>query len=279
MRKRGKILLFLLVVLCVAVYAGYRFWQQRIVDHKPPQITIEQKELSLSVADPQERLLEGISASDEHDGDVTGSLVVESVRGVVADQRFTVTYAAFDAAGNVAKARRTVYYEDYIAPRFSLDAPLIFRDGVTPNVFSVVHAQDVIDGDLTRQVKGTLVAGEQRMPEQGEYTVEFRVTNSLGDTAYLTVPVELVESWSGTPRVKLKEYLVYLKKGASFHPRDYLSEMNVGSMSISLDGTSGVDVSIKSDVNTQKAGTYRVDYMVTYDKQTARTRLLVVVED
>ena len=77
MRKRGKILLFLLVVLCVAVYAGYRFWQQRIVDHKPPQITIEQKELSLSVADPQERLLEGISASDAHDGDVTGSLVVE----------------------------------------------------------------------------------------------------------------------------------------------------------------------------------------------------------
>ena len=279
MRNRGKILLLLLVVLCCATFAGYYFWQQHTVDREPPQITMEQDELRLSVTDPADRLLDGVSAVDASDGDVTDSLVVESVRGVVAEQSFTVTYAAFDAVGNVAKATRTVYYKDYTAPRFSLSAPLIFRAGVTPDVFGAVHAQDVFDGDLTRQVKGTLVAGERRMPEQGEYTVEFRVTNSLGDTAYLTAPVELAENWGNGAQIVLNEYLVYLKKGAAFIPENYPVELRVGAVSIPLNGSADAFVSVESDVNTAVPGTYRVDYTATYGQQTAHTRLLVVVEE
>ena len=279
MRNRRKILLALLVALCCAAFAAYYLRQQHTVDREPPKITMKSEELRLSVSDPAERLLEGVRAQDARDGDVTESLVIESVRGIVADKRFTVTYAAFDAAGNVAKATRTVFYWDYTAPRFSLSEPLIFRAGVTPDVFEPLSAKDVFDGDLTRQIKGTMRTSERRLPESGEYQVEFRVTNSLGDTAYLTAPVEMVSNWGGAVRVNLSDYLVYIKKDSVFTPASYLRDLTVGAQTIPLDSKSGAVIVTDSNVNTAVPGTYRVDYTVTQGQYHARTRLLVVVEE
>ena len=279
MRNRRKILLLLVVALCCAAFAAYYLRQQHSVDREPPKITMQSEELRLSVSDPAERLLEGVRAQDARDGDVTDSLVVESVRGIVDDKRFTVTYAAFDAAGNVAKATRTVFYWDYTAPHFSLSAPLIFRAGITPEVFEPVGAQDVFDGDLTRQIKATMRTSERRLPEQGEYVVEFRVTNSLGDTAYLTAPVEMAPDWDGPARVDLSDYLIYLPKGAAFSPASYLRSLTAGGQTIPLDNRSEAVVATDSNVNTAVPGTYRVDYTVTYGQYHARTRLLVVVEE
>ena len=279
MRNRRMILLLLLVALCCAAFAAYYLRQQSSVDREPPTITVQSDELRLSVSDPAERLLEGVSAKDNRDGNVTDSLVVESVRGVVADKRFTVTYAAFDAAGNVAKATRTILYWDYTAPRFTLTAPLIFRSGVMPDVFEQVGAQDVFDGDLTRQVKGTMRTSERRLPEQGEYLLEFRVTNSLGDTSYLIAPVELVQDWNNAVKLNLSDYLIYLPKNAAFMPAAYLRDLTAGGQTIALDGRSGAVVEINSNVNTAVPGTYRVDYTVSYEHYSARTRLLVVVEE
>ena len=108
MGAKGKRALFALVLLCCAAFAVYRYLSGRNVDREPPQITMAQEELSLSVGDPKERLLEGVSAQDAQDGDVTASIVVESVRGLVSDKRFTVTYAAFDAAGEPFVAAGTI---------------------------------------------------------------------------------------------------------------------------------------------------------------------------
>ena len=152
MRNKGKILLLALTLLCCAAFAVYQYRYLRTADREPPKISMAQQELTLSVSDPDTHLLEGMSAADARDGDVTPSLIVESVRGVVADKRFTVTYAAFDRAGNVAKAQRTVFYSDYTSPRFSLSAPLIFRAGVSPDAFAPLSAQDVFDGDLTERM-------------------------------------------------------------------------------------------------------------------------------
>ena len=279
MRNRRKLLLLLLVVLCCAAFSGYYYWQQQTVDREPPKITMRSEELRLSVSDPAERLLEGVRAQDARDGDVTDSLVVESVRGIVADKRFTVTYAAFDDAGNVAKATRTVFYWDYTAPRFTLTAPLIFRAGIMPDVFEQVGAQDVFDGDLSRQIKGTMRTSERRLPEQGEYLVEFRVTNSLGDTSYLTAPVEMAANWGGPARVNLSDYLVYLPKDAAFSPAMYLRNLMIDGQTILLDNHSGAVVTTDSNVNTAVPGMYRVNYTVTYGQYNARTRLLVVVEE
>lgn len=279
MRAKGKRALLVLTLLCCAAFGAYLFWSSGHFDHVPPQITIAEQEITLSILDSQERLLEGVTATDARDGDVTASLVVESVRGIVADKRFTVTYAAFDHSGNVTKAQRTVYYEDYVSPRFSLSVPLIFRKTSNLNVFAPLSAQDDFDGDLTDRIKGTLVSGERQLTEEGDYAVEFRVTNSLGDTSYLTAPVRIISSASRGAELTLTEYLIYLKKGESFTSERYWGELTAGGQTISLSGSDEVELSIDSDVNTSEPGVYCVEYTAQYGFYTAQTWLLVVVEE
>lgn len=279
MRAKGKWALFVLTLLCCAAFGAYIVWSSGHFDHVPPQIAIAEQEITLSVLDSQERLLEGVTALDARDGDVTASLVVESVRGIVADKRFTVTYAAFDHSGNVTKAQRTVYYEDYVSPRFSLSAPLIFRKASNLNVFAPLGAQDDFDGDLTDRIKGTLVSGERQLTEEGDYAVEFRVTNSLGDTSYLTAPVRIISSTSRGVELTLTNYLIYLEKGESFTPERYWGDLTAGGQTISLSGNDEVELSIDSDVNTSEPGVYCVEYTAEYGYYTAQTWLLVVVEE
>ena len=277
MKAKGRIALLALVLVCCAAFAVYRIADARCADREAPQITMAQDELRLSVKDGTQKLLSGVTAHDAQDGDVTDLLVVESVRGIVADKRFTVTYAAFDAAGNVTKAQRTVYYEDYTSPCFTLTAPLIFREGAV-DVFAPLGADDVFDGSLKDRIKGTLVSGESQISQPGDYTVAFRVTNSLGDTAYLTAPVQVLPAGSSNAELTLTSYLVYLGKNEAFAPETYLDTLCAGGQTVSLD-EGNVPVQIESSVDMTKAGIYCVDYTAAYGQYTAYTRLLVVVED
>lgn len=280
MRKKGKWLLLLLVLICCGGFAAYQILWTEAYDRDPPRITMDSDELTMSVSDPESTLLQGVTATDPQDGDVTDSLVVESVRGVVAEQEFTVTYAAFDSAGNVTKAQRTVHYADYVSPQFHLTGALLFRSGTSLNIFSVLEAEDVVDGDLTDRIKATLTSGNQQISEPGDYTVEFRVTNSLGDTSYFEAPIRVVAAEGAAADVKLTEYLVYVAKGEKFQPKEYLDTMKAGSETLEL-GHYDADVSIDvdSNVDTDTPGTYWVDYTITYGNYTGQSRLIVVVED
>lgn len=276
--KAGKWLWLAALALCCVAFGVYRLSGGAGVDREAPKISMAEDEIVLSVADEQTALLQGVTAQDAQDGDVTASLLVESVRGLVDEGRFTVTYAAFDAAGNVSKAKRTVYYRDYTAPRFSLSSPLIFRSGSTPDVFAPLNASDVFDGDLTGRIKGTLVSGAQQLSEAGEYTVEFRVSNSLGDTAYLTAPVQVITGWGSGAQLELTAYLVYLPCGADFAPEDYVDCLRYG-MQTAAPEDEGFVLSAASEVDTATPGVYCVDYSASYGTMSARTRLLVVVEE
>lgn len=276
--KAKKWLLPAALALCCVAFGIYRLSGGAGIDREAPKITMAEDEIVLSVADKQTALLQGVTAYDTQDGDVTDSLVVESVRGLVDEGRFTVTYAAFDAAGNVSKAKRIVHYRDYTAPRFLLSAPLIFRSGSTPDVFAPLSAYDVFDGDLTGRIKGTLVSGAQQLSEAGDYTVEFRVSSSLGDTAYLTAPVQVVTGWGSGAQLELTEYLIYLPCGADFAPEDYVDCLRYG-MQTAVPGDEGFTLSVASEVNTAVPGVYCVDYSASCGSMTARTRLLAVVEE
>ena len=76
-------------------------------DRTAPVIHMEEAELEYRDGMSDEELLEGVTATDETDGDVSGSLVVEKVseagNGIVI-----VTFGAKDARNNVAKASRVI---------------------------------------------------------------------------------------------------------------------------------------------------------------------------
>ena len=88
-----------LMVAAVVLYLG----QDRIA----PVISYGPDSLTYEEGMDQARLLEGVTAQDERDGDVTESLMVEKV-SETSNGNVIITYVAKDRSDNVGKASRTV---------------------------------------------------------------------------------------------------------------------------------------------------------------------------
>ena len=66
-------------VLAVAIglFSAYQIWIHNNLDTTGPVITVEENMLEISVKDPQEALMRGITAMDDRDGDVTARMLVD----------------------------------------------------------------------------------------------------------------------------------------------------------------------------------------------------------
>lgn len=280
--KKAKWIYIVLILLSGAVFIGYRFAEQLRADTRAPEVTVSGP-LSVSVYDSDEALLAGVTAKDDRDGDVTASLVVESMTMTDRESPVKVVYAAFDKAGNVAKAERDVTLTDYTSPKFSLKSALAFSAGSNFDVMNLVEAEDVLDGDITRRVRATMVS-ENAITMQGLHEVEFRVTNSLGDTVRTILPVEVYPANTYKASLRLTDYLIYLPQGAAFNARDYLLEYTLLNEQYWLRGSIPAGITVKTEglVDTSVPGVYAVSYTVTGELReepyAAYSKLIVIVE-
>lgn len=85
-------------------------WMYRKDDNVPPVITFPSEEFIYEKGQDVSVLLEGVKAEDDVDGDVSDTLIVESVLPMQNQLQATVLYYAKDKSNNVAKASRTVEY-------------------------------------------------------------------------------------------------------------------------------------------------------------------------
>lgn len=282
--KLRKLIVPGLIVATVLTFVGYRAIDNLRTDSTAPVITIAEGIPKVSVQD-ESTLMDGLTAADETDGDVTGSVLVESITINDPSGLATVRYAAFDSAGNVSKVSRQVRYTDYESPRFALHSALAFSNGSSFDVLNAITAQDVLDGDITHRIRATSL-DEDSITSVGTHDVEFRVTNSLGETVKLTLPVEVYASDSYQATVQLSDYLIYLPRGSSFEAEDYLvSYTRGGTVTELTDGTpDGYSLTLSGDVDTRTPGVYSVGYTVSYTAwgssttYSGYTKLIVVVE-
>ena len=287
--KKKNFILMLLIAATLALFLGYRALDAIRTDTRAPEIRLDSVIPEISVEDPKSALLQGITAVDSGDGDVTSSLVVERVELLEDAGRLLVHYAAFDSAGNVAKAQREAKYTDYRSPRFTLEEPLVYRQGAAFDVLSDIGATDVIDGDIQHRVRATMLT-EQAIVEAGVHEVEFRVSNSLGDTVTAVLPVE-VRNPEREAKLTLSQYLLYLPVNGSFNAKDYLELYTYGEDDVDLSKGLPRGYSLKTEgkVQTQNPGVYPVEYRVTYtivneqDREkdveiTGYSKLIVIVE-
>lgn len=105
--KKG--LTVIMAVICLALAAVYVVINLA-EDDEPPQIEIQEQELVYTEGESRDVLLEGVTANDSRDGDVTDSLLVENVYPAPEAGVATVVYVARDGSNNIAKASRTVTY-------------------------------------------------------------------------------------------------------------------------------------------------------------------------
>lgn len=289
--KSKKMAPVLLILAALAVFVGYRQYDAIKSDVDAPEISINDTQtLQISVQTPKAELLQGVTAVDRHDGDVSDKLVVESMYLMDADGLLEVGYAVADKSGNVAKATRMVQYTDYESPKFSLSVPLIYEVYEDFDIMRSVFAQDVVDGDIQHRIRATVLSEESIM-SQGVHEVHFQVSNSLGDISEIILPVEVIETGTYAADLTLTDYLVYLPQGAVFRPEEYLDEFIYRAESTSLRNglPENFFVEVTGAVQTQTPGVYHIEYLVTRVVQHATnpeldrmysgySKLIVVVE-
>lgn len=278
---------------------GINYYRKSIYEDKNgPVFQIEGNVVQVSVKDDQKALLKGLTATDSADGDVTDSVIVESISPFTGTGRRIVNYAAFDSDNHVTHVKRELAYTDYQASQFHLNKPLSFAMNAT-NLLDGITVDDCIDGDLTKSVK--LMSDEEiDTSHVGEYSARLKVTNSAGGVSYLPVTIEIYDAsvQYRRPQLKLTDYVVYIEKGEYFDEEEYLSSITINGTEYSMtdeagtygaqyspqdetEKTIGYDrVEIESDVDTDVSGYYEVEYSFEDTEEntgTGHARLYVVV--
>lgn len=212
-----------LFAVSLALFVLFHLYQQQNVDATPPEITCGEETLSVSVSDEESALLSGVTAYDEKDGDVTSSLVVVSKSRFAGDGTREVELAAFDAAGNVATATRTIAYTDYTPPRFGLTGPLRFNaSDYTVTVSNLITATDGLDGTITSLIKYSVGDSSFSYGVACDADIAFQVTTSAGSSAQLILKAAILsEEEYEKPYPELSEYLVYTKVGTELDLESY----------------------------------------------------------
>lgn len=270
--QRITILTIVLFILVTLAFGALTIRDRFFLDRTPPVLTCSSDILEISVNDPDSALLQGVSARDDTDGDLTSQILVKSVSPLITSDTAKVSYIVFDASNNMATVSRTVRYVDYQKPSFSLLRPLVFQIGETVTLKDRLVANDVIDGNISSNIR--VISQNISTQYEGTYGITVQVTNSMGDAA--TLPLKVVISSQATPQlIFLTDYIVYLETGTTFRPEDYIESVRNSDFT----AANSNDIEIESAVDPQTPGVYDVLYTYTSGSQTYKAYLTVVVEE
>lgn len=296
--KKLRIFSMVVFVIAAASFGYFKYEQINSKDNQAPVITMDTDSIQVSCQAEDGELLKGIKATDSKDGDVTGSLIVESVSNFMENHTRNMTVVAFDSDNHATKAARKITYTDYVSPTFSLTEPLRFAMN-TQDIMGTLTCSDVLDGDITGKIK---MSSEYYVQADvaGEYPMVYQVANSAGDVQKLSVTVEIYDpsKEAQKPQFELSEYLVYTSVGNAVDPWSYVQQITMGGIKF-VRGEDGVlrdpnpaekqertaitadEVQITNQADFNTPGTYEILYQITDDSGkesvTGQVRLIVVV--
>lgn len=272
-----KFIRILIVIVFIAVVGAWSVnvvLSKTIKDHTPPVITSDRDVLELSVKDDRSKLLTGLTATDDRDGDLTSEILVGTHSRFISEGVCDITYLVFDANKNVGKFTRRTKYTDYTEPVFSLKEPLMFKSGDTVSMFTKISLTDCLDGDISSKVK--IVVNDVDNSKLGTYYVTFEASNSYADVVNRKLPVNIVNDTADSPHIELTDYLIYVNVGDTIQPQKYIK-----SVTDKYDSNIGSDkVEINSMVDTKTPGVHQVAYSYTDSRGlTGHSFLIVIVRE
>ncbi|WP_050632263.1 immunoglobulin-like domain-containing protein [Bacillus andreraoultii] len=122
--------------------------------------------------------IEGISATDNNDGDLTKEIQVSGAVNVNKAGTYKLTYSVSDKARNKATVTRIVTVIDYIKPVLSGVTDVTINFGDTFDPLEGISATDNNDGDLTKEIQ---VSGAVNVNKAGTYELMYTVTDNAGN--------------------------------------------------------------------------------------------------
>lgn len=235
-------------------------------DFKGPVITVEQRSITYVNGDDKTSLLDGVSAYDAVDGDVTVSLIVKDITVLNSGDTAKVTYAARDNNNNISEAYRIVTYVDSDENYSEPDDEAMFQEITEGEVTEAEVSAENTEAQATEeqaeeepQEEATEEPQEEENPAEEEKPHENNSRENANDNK---------KPDDKTPKITLKQKSVNINVGQTFNPSDYIKSKENAS-SIAIDGA----------INVMAPGTYPLTFKVTGpDGKTASETLTVVVK-
>lgn len=309
-----KIIVTILAVLS-AILACVFFWLKGQGDYTPPVISFPHNEITFTEGEDKDILLKGVTAIDETDGDVSDTLVVESVIPMRDELRATVIYYAKDKSNNVGKATRTVRYLTEETKEWAKDLEEGITDGqkqgetneqegenktetgdVTPQKDNgSSQVQDKEDGSQQNRENSPAAEGkkEEKSTPQGSQDEEVLAGDVKGEDSQAgetqeeesnaeqpeSEAVQEEELPEGSPRVTLKTDQVEVARGSKANFLNYVEEITDDKDEKSWLWHQIYITGLK-DINLDVPGTYELYYTVTDSDRNVsnRAKLTVVVK-
>lgn len=278
-----------LCILSVVLFVLSGVYLNRNSDPHGPEIQMDSKEIEVSIHAKEEQLLQGVTAADKKDGDVTDSLLVESQGMFISSGKRKIVIDAFDSNGNVTRAERVIKYSDYVSPRITLSGPLRAPISNINQLTEVITVEDCLEGDITDAVQLTSMRSSDTFSLPGDYRMKISVVNGVGDVVEVPVTVELYENLQDSSKAKalLSDYLIYTKVGQEIDPSQYLEGVVVQNVEYRWDdevtGTiipyTRNQIDIENNVKIDTPGVYDVIYSITENSFTTQIRMIVIVEE
>ncbi len=261
----------LICVLFLALFGVFYFKEQQ-KDTTYPVISIDSEIIDISLKMTEEELLAGVTAYDEKDGDITSKLIVESISKFIEDGVSVVTYSVCDEDNHATSVTRKIRFVDYTDPTFIIKQSLVFGLGEKINLASHIGAYDCIDGDISDRV--VITATDYNTNEEGVFNVSLRVTNSMGDSIYMELPVYIEDKSYSAPQIELTDYIVYAKKGEKIDLTEFILS------AIDKENQAGMKVLIDTNYKPDVPGIYEAHYETTdVDGIKGHAVLTIIVEE
>lgn len=228
--KKG--LVAMLFLACAALLAG------NVVvyigeDRNGPEISVPQEEITYVAGTDTSALLNGVTAQDNRDGDVTDTVTIESIIPNADQTGASVVYVAKDSKNNVTKETRTILYSTDV---------------------NQTAAQAAAEQAAADQAAQDQAAAEQAA--QGDAAGESAQTTDDG-AAQNEAAIAALSAES--PRIYLTQYSVELERGAELNELSYVQD-------ISDDEDSRDElyqgIQISGEVDTNTPGEYTLEYHV-----------------
>jgi hypothetical protein len=218
--------------------------------------------------------MEGVTATDLTDGDITGIVSVEYMEvDTSRPGSYWVQYVVYNSLGLMSYADRSVVVFDMTASPsivaidyqyFETSEPFDPRNGA--------YAYDIEDGDITHLIEIVENTVDTSIP--GEYHVMYRVTDSDGNIAEHTSFVTVNWSWMLYPEIRVEPYIVYLELGGTFDPMEGVTATDL------TDGDITSEVEVNGYVDTSMPGVYYLEYSAinTLGLTSGSSRQIIVFE-
>ena len=207
----------------------------------------------------------GATAYDEIDGDLTNKISISGTVDHMHEGTYIITYTVKNSSGYTSSRTRTV--------NVYIPKPVVTVTGST-SMKLLIHqkyvdqgatATDTLDGNLTGRI---VITGSVNPEIPGNYTITYTVTNNLGKVGSATRKITVYQpepkiTINGSNNIEIIKTSTYVDLGATATDQ--------------IDGNITSRITVSSNVNTSRAGTYYVTYTVTNSEGITSTDKRTVV--